>query len=146
MVDGLQILEARAFGADLVLLIAEVLDDATLHRFVELARSLRMEALVEAHEPAAFGRAVRSGARFVGVNARDLRRPSVLDPGRVRQLHTFALAGQVLVAESGIASVDDARLLPARVDAVLIGTSLMRADDPAPLIRGIASLKRTVTA
>ena len=146
VVDGLQILEARAFGADLVLLIAEVLDDATLHRFVELARSLRMEALVEAHEPAAFGRAVRSGARFVGVNARDLRRPSVLDPGRVRQLHTFALAGQVLVAESGIASVDDARLLPARVDAVLIGTSLMRADDPAPLIRGIASLKRTVTA
>jgi indole-3-glycerol phosphate synthase len=79
------------------------------------------------------------------VNARDLRQPGVLDPGRVRQLHTFVLAGQVLVAESGIASVDDARLLPARVDAVLVGTSLMRADDPAPLIRGISSLKRTVT-
>jgi indole-3-glycerol phosphate synthase len=145
VVDELQILEARAFGADLVLLIAEALDDATLRRFVELARRLGMEALVEAHEPAAFGRAVRCGARFVGVNARDLRRPSALDPGRVRQLHTFALAGQVLVAESGIASVDDARLLPARVDAVLVGTSLMRADDPAPLIRGISSLKRTVT-
>lgn len=145
VVDELQILEARAFGADLVLLVAEALDDMTLHRFVELARRLGMEALVEAHEPAAFGRAVHSGARFVGVNARDLRQPSVLDPGRIRQLHTFALPGQVLVAESGITSVDDARLLPARVDAVLVGTSLMRAGDPAPLIRGITAIKRTVS-
>src|SRR2546428_674312 len=145
VVDELQLLEARAFGADLVLLVAEALDDMTLHRFVELARRLGMEALVEAHEPAAFGRAVHSGARFVGVNARDLRQPSVLDPGRIRQLHTFALPGQVLVAESGITSVDDARLLPARVDAVLVGTSLMRAGDPAPLIRGITAIKRTVS-
>ena len=145
VVDELQILEARAFGADLVLLVAEALDDMTLHRFVELARRLGMEALVEAHELAAFGRAVHSGARFVGVNARDLRQPSVLDSGRIRQLHTFALPGQVLVAESGITSVDDARLLPARVDAVLVGTSLMRAGDPAPLIRAITAIKRTVS-
>jgi indole-3-glycerol phosphate synthase len=99
---------------------------------------------VEAHEPAAFGRAVATGASTVGVNARNLRRPSEIDIGRVRQLHAFARPDQILVAESGIASVDDARMLPARVDAVLIGTALMRADDPAPLIRGIASIKRTV--
>ena len=51
---------------------------------------------------------------------------------------------QVLVAESGITTVDDARMLPGRVDAVLVGTALMRADDPGPLIHGIASVKRTV--
>ena len=91
-------------------------------------------------------RSVPSGATVVGVNARNLRRPSELDIGRVRQLHAFVRADQFLVAESGISSVDDARLLPARVDAVLVGTALMRADDPAPLIRGIAGVRRTVHA
>ena len=86
-----------------------------------------------------------SGARIVGVNARNLRNPTEIDIGRVRQLHTFAHSDQIVVAESGIASVDDVRMLPARADAVLIGTALMRADDPAPLIRGIASIKRAVT-
>ena len=82
---------------------------------------------------------------MVGVNARNLRRPSDIDVGRVRQLHTFVHADQILIAESGIASVDDARMLPARVDAVLVGTALMRADDPGPLIHGIASIRRTVS-
>ncbi len=104
-----------------------------------------MEALVEAHEPLAFGRAVASGARLIGVNARNLRNPGVIDSGRIRQLHSFVLPTQVLVAESGITSIDDARMLPARVDAVLVGTALMRADDPGPLIWGIASIKRAVS-
>jgi indole-3-glycerol phosphate synthase len=89
--------------------------------------------------------AAASGARIVGVNARNLHRPTEIDVGRIRQLHTFAHPNQILVAESGITSVDDARLLPARVDAVLIGTALMTADDPGPLIHGIASIKRTVS-
>ncbi len=142
IVDEHQIAEARAAGADAVLLIAEALSDEELRGFVARARALGMSALVEAHEPAAFGRAVASGAQVVGVNARDLRRPAHLDVGRVRQLHGFARPHQLLVAESGIATVDDARLLPSRVDAVLVGTALMRADDPGPLIRGIASLRR----
>ena len=146
IVDEYQLVEARAAGADAVLLIAEALDDATLRHLIESARSLGLGVLVEAHESAAFGRAVAAGAPVVGVNARDLRRPTEIDIGRVRQLHTFARREQILVAESGIASVDDARLLPARVNAVLIGTALMRADDPAPLIRGIASIGRTVHA
>jgi tryptophan synthase beta chain len=82
----------------------------------------------------------------VGVNARNLRRPTEIDVGRVRQLHTFARDGQVLVAESGIESVDDARLLPARVDAVLIGTALMRSGDPMPLIKGIAAIRKSGTS
>lgn len=140
VVDEYQIAQARAAGADAVLLIAEALDDATLRRFVGRAYALTMGVLIEAHEPAAFGRAV-AAASVVGVNARDLRRPADIDPGRVRLLHTFARPGQVLVAESGIASLDDARLLPARVDAVLVGTALMRAADPAPLIAGLAALR-----
>jgi indole-3-glycerol phosphate synthase len=146
VVDEWQLLLARAAGADIILLIAELLDPETLRRFVQVARNLGMEALVEAHEPIAFGHAVASGARLVGVNARNLRKPSEIDVGRVRQLHTFVHAGQVLVAESGIGSVDDARMLPGRVDAVLVGTALMRADDPGPLIHGIASLSRAVHA
>jgi indole-3-glycerol phosphate synthase len=146
IVDEYQLVEAHAAGADAVLLIAEALDDATLHRMIERARDLHLGVLVEAHEPAAFGRAVASGAGVVGVNARNLRRPSEIDIGRVRQLSAFARPDQILVAESGISSVDDARMLPARVDAILIGTALMRADDPGPLIQSIASIRRTVHA
>jgi indole-3-glycerol phosphate synthase len=146
IVDEYQLVQARAAGADAVLLIAEALDDALLRRLVERARSLGLGVLVEAHEAAAFGRAVATGVSVVGVNARNLRRPSEIDIGRVRQLHTFTRREQVLVAESGIESVNDVQLLPARVNAVLIGTALMRADDPAPLIHGIASIKRTVQA
>jgi len=146
VVDPYQVYEARAVGADAILLIAEALADDELRRLVALCDRLGMCALVEAHEPTAFGRAVNSGARVVGVNARNLRKPSEIDVGRIRQLHTFAHADQILVAESGISSVDDARMLPARVDAVLIGTALIRADDPGPLIHAIASIKRTVHA
>ena len=146
VVDAYQIYEARSVGADAILLIAEALGDDELRRLVALCDRLGMCALVEAHEPTAFGRAVNSGARVVGVNARNLRKPTDIDVGRVRQLYTFVHADQILVAESGINSVDDARMLPARVDAVLVGTALMRADDPGPLIQGIASIKRTVHA
>jgi indole-3-glycerol phosphate synthase len=177
IVDPYQVYEARAAGADAVLLIAEafphrelrqVLDGAatsapyvvygrlglegvlherdSLAEMVALVERLGMTALVEAHEVVAFGHAVSCGSRVVGVNARNLRKPSEIDVGRVRQLHTFVHADQILVAESGVTSIDDARMLPARVDAVLVGTALMRAEDPAPLIHGIASIKRTVHA
>jgi indole-3-glycerol phosphate synthase len=177
VVDPYQVYEARAAGADALLLIAEVfpyrelrqvLDGAStagahvaygrggpegtlrehdpLAEMVALIERLGMTAFVEAHEVVAFGRAVSCGSRVVGVNARNLRKPSEIDPGRVRQLHTFVHVEQILVAESGITSVDDARMLPARVDAVLVGTALMQASDPAPLIHGIASIKRTVHA
>jgi indole-3-glycerol phosphate synthase len=142
IVDEYQIVQARAAGADAVLLIAEALSDEELRRFIDRANRLGMGVLVEAHEPVAFGRAVATGAPVVGVNARNLRRPREIDIGRVRQLHTFVREHQVLVAESGITSVEDVRMLPARVAAVLIGSALMLADDPKPLIQGILSIHR----
>lgn len=145
IVDEYQIVQARAAGADAVLLIAEALTDQELHRFIVRANTLGIGVLLEAHEPVAFGRAVAAGTLVVGVNARNLRRPTEIDVGRVRQLHTFARAGQILVAESGIESVDDARLLPARVDAVLVGTALMKSVDPTPLIKAIAAIRRGPT-
>ena len=137
------IVQARAAGADAVLLIAEALSDEELRTLIAHAHTLNMGVLLEAHEPIAFGRAAALRTGVIGVNARNLRRPSEIDIGRARQLHGFAEPWQILVAESGIATVDEARLLPARVDAVLIGTALMRADDPKPLIAAIAAIRRS---
>jgi indole-3-glycerol phosphate synthase len=145
IVDEYQIVEARAAGADAVLLIAEALTDEEIRRFRKRAAELSMGTLIEAHEAVAFGRAVDCGSLAVGVNARNLRRPKEIDIGRVRQLHTFAKQGQLLVAESGITNADDVRLLPARVDAVLVGTALMRETDPAPLVQELAAIPRTNT-
>jgi indole-3-glycerol phosphate synthase len=141
IVDAYQIAEAGAAGADAVLLIAEVLADAELARLIRYADELGMDALVEAHEPEAFARAVRSGAPCIGVNARDLREPSRLVRRRVHELVSDLVTDQVVVAESGIASVQDALALPPRVDAILVGTALVTASDPAALVRALASIR-----
>lgn len=146
IVDEYQVVEAWAAGADAVLLIAEALDDGQLRRFIARAGDLGMGVLLEAHESAAFERAVRTSAMVVGVNARDLRCPKEIRPDRIRMLHHLARNEQLLVAESGIASVEDARLLPARVDAVLVGTALMRSSDPTLLIAQLARVRRTGAA
>ena len=142
VVDEHQLTEAEAAGASAVLLIAEALDDATLASFVALAEALGMTALVEAHEHRAFARAVASGATVVGVNARNLRVPAEIDVERIEALHQLARPGQLLVAESGIATPADVEALPARVDAVLVGTALMRAPDPGALVRSLAAVRR----
>lgn len=143
VVDRYQLLQARAAGADAVLLIAEALDGPTLRALVRETRALGMEALVEAHERAAFEGAVSCGAVLVGVNARDLRTPELIEPDRIGELATLVREEQLLVAESGIASAADAAALPSRVDAILVGTALVRAADPAPLLRELASVART---
>jgi indole-3-glycerol phosphate synthase len=75
------------------------------------------------------------------VNARDLREPSHLDRGRIHGLAKLAPPGHVLVAESGITTVQDAESLPPRVDAILVGTALVRSSDPASLIRAMAAAR-----
>ncbi|HVR88626.1 MAG TPA: indole-3-glycerol phosphate synthase TrpC [Candidatus Limnocylindria bacterium] len=146
VVDEYQVREARAAGAAAVLLIAEALDDALLRALVVQVHALGMTAFAEAHEPAAFDRAVACGARVVGVNARNLRLPSEIDRGRIETLRSRVRADQLLVAESGIASAEDLAALPARVDAVLVGTALMRAADPGAVVRSLASVSRAVPA
>ncbi|MEP7003418.1 MAG: indole-3-glycerol-phosphate synthase [Chloroflexota bacterium] len=142
VVDEQQLTEAQAAGAAAVLLIAEALDDATLASFVKHVAALGMTALVEAHEHRAFERAVASGAAVVGVNARNLRVPAELDTERIEALHQLARPDQLLVAESGIATPGDIEALPGRVDAVLVGTALMRAADPGALVRALAAVRR----
>jgi indole-3-glycerol phosphate synthase len=146
VVTEYQVLEARKAGADAALLIADALNEHDLSRITKRAAEFDVGVLVEAYDPAAFQRAVdfvsRAGARVVGVNARNLRDPSEIDLDRVGKLHGLARDDQILVAESGIATVEDARRLPTRVDAVLIGTALMRAADPGPLIAGLAAIRR----
>ena len=146
IVDEYQLREARSAGADAVLLIAEALDDERLAALLRATAALGMEALVEAHDPTAFGRAVRTGTRIVGANARDLRDPSVIDRSRARLLHTFVRPGQLFVAESGIGSAADLAELPARVDAILVGSALMKASHPATLVRELAHAKRPAAA
>jgi indole-3-glycerol phosphate synthase len=141
VVDERQLREAEAAGASAVLLIAEALDDATLSSFVELAAALGLTAFVEAHEHRAFARAVACGATVVGVNARNLRVPTELDRERIDALHGLVRPGQLLVAESGIATAGDVAALPERVDAVLVGTALMTASDPGALVRTLADAR-----
>lgn len=130
VVDPLQLWEARAAGADAVLLIVRILSDASLRELLDLARELGMGALVEAHDAAELQRALDAGAALVGINNRDLA------TFRMDLETSLGLAGSVppdavLVAESGIRTAADVdRLGAAGVDAVLVGESLMREPDP----------------
>jgi indole-3-glycerol phosphate synthase len=129
ILDPYQLLEARAAGADAVLLIAEILDDESLSTLFRQARNLGMQCLVELYDAENLPRVLGAGARLVGVNNRDLRTFAT------RLEHTLELAERMpadccLVSESGIRTrVDVLRLQAAGVRAVLVGETLMRAPD-----------------
>lgn len=128
-VDEYMIYQARAFGASAVLLICAILDDGQLRAYRQLAADLGMDALVEAHDETEVERALDAGARIVGVNNRDLRTFQV-DMANSIRLRERAPADVVFVSESGIRTADDIRqLYTNRVDAVLIGETLMRSAD-----------------
>jgi indole-3-glycerol phosphate synthase len=130
ILDPYQILQARVAGADAVLLIAEILDDASLRLLLSEAEALGMQALVELHAAENLPRVLDSGARLIGVNNRNLK------TFETRLEHTLELARRIpadvcLVSESGIRSrADVLRLQAAGVKAILVGESLMRASDP----------------
>jgi indole-3-glycerol phosphate synthase len=129
VIDDYQVFEARAAGADAILLIAEILDDLLLKQLLDSARRLGMAALVEFHDEANLPRVLASGADLIGINNRDLR------DFRTNVDHTLRLrdhipAEVVLVSESGIHTRSDVeRLEAAGVSAVLVGESLLRAED-----------------
>lgn len=129
-VDEYQIWEARAHGADLILLIVAALDDQTLRRFLDLTRSMGMEALVETHTAEEIERAKNVGALIVGVNTRNLKTLEV-DPDLFGRLAHGLPQDAITVAESGVSSPDHVELYASHgADAVLTGEALVRAGDP----------------
>jgi indole-3-glycerol phosphate synthase len=145
LVEPYQVLEARAAGADLVLLIVAALDDDTLRSLHEQARALGMAVLVEVHDEAEAARAVALGAELVGVNARNLKTLDV-DPdtfGRLAPLlrPTSGADDRVLVAESGISTpVDVKRYVAEGARAVLVGEALVRDGDPEGAVRAMTGV------
>jgi indole-3-glycerol phosphate synthase len=135
--DPYQIYEARAYGASAVLLIAALLDDAELRLFTKLAHSLGMDVLLEVHDAAEMARALRVDGAIIGVNNRDLRTFTVsLDT--TRWLADSVPPGRLLVGESGIRThTDIARLAACGVDAVLVGESILRAEDIGAAVRAL---------
>jgi len=126
-----QVLEARAAGADLVLLIVAALDTGALTRLHTFVEELGMVALVEAHDADELERAGEAGARLVGVNARDLRTFD-LDQDLFGRLADDFPPDAIRVAESAVKTAEDvARYRAAGADAVLVGEALVTGGDPA---------------
>jgi indole-3-glycerol phosphate synthase len=130
MVDAYQIYEARAMGADCILLIAACLDDAQMAELEQIARSLDMAVLVEVHDRAELDRALRLQTPLVGVNNRNLKTFEV-SLSTTLELLQHVPADRILVAESGIMTQADVHTLrQAQVPAFLVGEAFMRAADP----------------
>jgi indole-3-glycerol phosphate synthase len=137
--DALQIHEARAHGADAILLIVRILTDAQLRELREEAEALGMAVLVEAHDAEEVARALASGARILGVNNRDLS-TFVTSLDVTFNLLPTVPDEVVLVSESGIRSADDVGgLARAGVDAVLVGEALVRSGDPEAMARAMVA-------
>jgi len=126
VVDEFQVWEARALGADAVLLIAAALGDAQIEEYAHLAGELGLAALVEVHDQKELAR-VADAARLIGINNRDLATFET-DLSTTERVMREVPPGRVVVSESGIASRDDVRRLDdLGVDALLIGETFMRA-------------------
>jgi len=137
LVHPAQLMEARAGGADAVLLIADAVTPAELRALVATADDLGLATLVEAHGPEHLAAAVDTGAPVIGVNARDLETLE-MDPVGAMQLLATVPPDRVRVFESGIRTRGDVeRAEAAGADAVLVGESLMRAGDPAAALRDL---------
>jgi indole-3-glycerol phosphate synthase len=135
VIDALQVVEARALGADAILLIVRLLDDGSLRAWRELAASMGMDALVEVHDEHEARRAVDSGATLIGVNNRDLATFKV-DLETSERVRHLIPSDVVKVSESGIQSPEDAaRMFRAGYDAVLVGEGLVTAEDRALAVR-----------
>jgi indole-3-glycerol phosphate synthase len=136
LIDAYQVDEARAAGADAVLLIARALDRGVLRELRLRAAALGMDALVEVHDEAEADAALAAGADLVGINNRDLATFDTDLSVSERLAPRLAAAGAVVVAESGIFTYDDVRRLEAAgAHAVLVGEALMREPDVGHALR-----------
>ena len=131
MLEPYQVAEARAWGADAILIIMAMVDDETASGLLRAARDFGMDALTEVHDEAELDRALALGAELIGINNRDLK-SFVTDVGVTLTLAPRVPPDKLVVAESGLATRDDLnRLAAAGVTTVLIGETLMRQDDVA---------------
>jgi indole-3-glycerol phosphate synthase len=135
IIDPVQVFAARAAGADALLLIAAVLNQESLVSLLEMALSLGMACLVEVHDEEELGRVLATDARIIGINNRNLRTFEVTLETTLK-LKPLVPEDRLVVSESGIHEAADLESLAAAgVDAVLVGTSLMRAEDPEKKLR-----------
>ena len=128
IIDEYQIYELRRYGADAVLLIASVLTVQKIKKFISIADSLKMNCIVEVHNENELKKALAANAQIIGINNRNLR------TFRVDLNTTLALAkkipkGKIIISESGINKIEDFDKLRGKVDAVLVGTALMKEKD-----------------
>lgn len=136
-VDSYQIYEAKILGACAVLLICALLDTKRLAEYIEICDFLGISALVEAHDEAEIHSALEAGARVIGVNNRDLKTFQVDIENSIR-LRSLVPPSVLFTAESGIRNAEDIRRLrESNVNAVLIGETLMRADDKKAALAGL---------
>ena len=130
MVDAYQVYEARAMGADCILLIAACLDDAQMKDLEAIARGLDMAVLVEVHDPEELNRALKLKTPLVGINNRNLRTFEVSLDTTLGMLKDVP-SDRILITESGILTTDDVqKMRDAKVNAFLVGEAFMRAPDP----------------
>jgi len=133
MIDEYQFYEARAIGANAILLITGILDDVQLKDFYQLSAELGLAALFEAHDEEQMDRALRCGAQIVGVNNRDLR-DFTIHLETTKLLSKMVPDDRVFVAESGIVEDADVEFLAeCRVDTFLIGRAFMESENPKAL-------------
>lgn len=134
-IDEYQIFEARAYGADIILLIVAALSDLQLSEFFAISKSLGMQVLVETHTLEEVERALLLDPEIIGVNARDLTTLKI-NQSAFNELATAIPAGTVKVAESGIASIADViSYRNSGAEAILVGEALVKDGDPAQMIQ-----------
>jgi len=137
LIHPIQIDESRAAGADAILLIVAMLDDRTLHTMLKHCTQLGMEALVEVHTADELHRAIESPARIIGINNRDLQSLEI-DLGNGEALLPQCPSDRIRVAESGVfVRKDVERMTRAGADAILVGSSLMLADNPGHALESL---------
>jgi indole-3-glycerol phosphate synthase len=143
IVDEFQIVEARACGADAILLIVAALNDGELVRLKQSAEELQLDVLCEVHAPAELKRAVTLDFDIIGVNSRDLKTFKV-DLNNALELAAEIPNSAVSVAESGIHTPDDVRrILEAGFQAILVGESLMRQPRPGTALEALLNVAKT---
>ena len=142
VIDPVQVTEARAAGADLVLLIVRILEPALLRDLRAMIHDLGMTALVEVHDEWEVDAALVAGAALVGVNNRDLT-VFRTDLAVTERLARYLPGEVLLVSESGIREADDvARVAAAGADAVLVGEALVRSGSPGRLVEEMAAVPK----